>query len=79
MSRKISQLTTLLQLSGEEYIPAVINNRNYKIKTSILLDLVSKDALGIDQVDNTSDLDKPISTATQDALDNKVNSGNLDW
>lgn len=32
-------------------------------------DLITKTSLGLDQVDNTSDLDKPISTATQAALD----------
>ena len=33
-----------------------------------------KTALGIDQINNTSDLAKPISTATQAALDTKVSS-----
>jgi hypothetical protein len=33
---------------------------------------VTKTQLGLSDVDNTSDLDKPISTATQNALDNKV-------
>ena len=33
---------------------------------------VSKADMGLDQVDNSSDLNKPISTATQTALDNKV-------
>jgi hypothetical protein len=33
---------------------------------------VTKDQVGLDQVDNTSDLDKPISTATQAALDTKA-------
>ena len=33
----------------------------------------SKEELGLDKVDNTSDLDKPISNATQEALDTKVN------
>jgi hypothetical protein len=33
---------------------------------------LSKSDVGLGNVDNTSDLDKPISTATQNALDNKV-------
>jgi hypothetical protein len=33
---------------------------------------VSKADMGLNNVDNTSDLNKPISTATQTALDNKV-------
>lgn len=34
---------------------------------------VTKEQVGLGSVDNTSDLDKPISTATQTALDDKVN------
>lgn len=33
---------------------------------------VTKNQVGLGKVDNTSDLEKPISTATQDALDDKV-------
>lgn len=36
---------------------------------------LNKAAVGLGNVDNTSDLDKPISTATQAALDNKSNVG----
>lgn len=32
----------------------------------------TKESLGLGNIDNTSDSDKPISTATQEALDNKV-------
>lgn len=35
--------------------------------------VLDKADVGLDQVDNTSDLDKPISNATQIALDNKLN------
>ena len=31
--------------------------------------------IGLDQVDNTADVDKPVSTATQDALDGKADLG----
>jgi hypothetical protein len=34
---------------------------------------VTKDQIGLDNVDNTSDADKPISTAMQTALDGKAN------
>jgi hypothetical protein len=40
-------------------------------------DYVSANDIGLGNVDNTSDLDKPISTATQTALDDKANE-NLD-
>jgi len=38
--------------------------------------LEAKTNLGLDQVENTSDLNKPISTATQNALNTKENSSN---
>lgn len=39
--------------------------------------LVTKDDVGLGNVDNTSDLDKPISTATQAALDLKADEADL--
>jgi|GEM_PF-3397441 hypothetical protein len=45
---------------------------------SMLTDKAAAKAnLGLDQVDNTSDLDKPISTATQSALEGKADSYHL--
>ena len=38
----------------------------------VLGEPLTKNDVGLDQVDNTSDLNKPISTATQTALDQKV-------
>lgn len=35
--------------------------------------VIAKEDVGLDNVDNTSDLDKPVSTATQTALDKKQN------
>jgi hypothetical protein len=45
---------------------------------------LTKQAVGLDNVDNTSDADKPISSATQTALDGKLaistyNSDKVDW
>ena len=42
------------------------NNAGYTL-------LLDKKAVGLENVDNTSDLNKPISTATQNALDQKLN------
>lgn len=56
----------------EPSIAASTNNTFFRgDKTFVQL---SKDLVGLDQVDNTSDLAKPISTATQTALDNKEDS-----
>lgn len=41
-----------------------------KVSTNPVID---KEDVGLDNVDNTSDLDKPVSTATQTALDKKQN------
>ena len=38
---------------------------------------VTKDQIGLENVDNTSDADKPISTATQTALNEKANASDL--
>ena len=38
---------------------------------------LTKSDVGLNNVDNTSDLNKPISTATQNALDDKENKANL--
>jgi hypothetical protein len=40
--------------------------------------MVDKIDVGLSNVDNTSDLDKPISTATQSALDEKADSTTVD-
>lgn len=39
--------------------------------------MVTKDSLGLDKVDNTSDMDKPISTLTQAALDTKADKSTV--
>ena len=38
---------------------------------------ITKESVGLDNVDNTSDLDKPISNATQSALNNKVSTDDV--
>lgn len=39
---------------------------------------VTKDQVGLGNADNTSDIDKPVSTATQEALDLKANTVDVD-
>ena len=43
----------------------------YDLSEDIVL---TKADVGLDKVDNTADIDKPISTSTQEALDSKVNA-----
>ena len=54
-------------------------NRTYRYNGSAWVDvfsLISKAELGLDKVDNTSDLEKPISTATQKALNTLTSNVN---
>ena len=50
-----------------KYVPITRKVNGYALDEDIWLD---KADVGLGNVDNTSDLDKPISTATQEALDN---------
>lgn len=50
----------------------VYDGRDYRLSLAMLLSLVTKQRLGLDRVDNTADIDKPISTLTQQALDAKA-------
>lgn len=50
-----------------KYVPTTRKVNGYALDKDIWL---NKDDVGLGNVDNTSDLDKPISTATQEALDN---------
>jgi len=73
---KASQLSELTDLTGNEIIFLSINDRAYRVKTSVLVNLfatITKASLGLDRVDNTADLDKPISNRVRMALDNKAN------
>lgn len=63
--------------SGSTYIeisPSDVTSVNTKTGDVVL----DKTDIGLDQVDNTSDLDKPVSNATQDALDLKYDASNPD-
>ena len=50
---------------------------NFKISVGQLLSILDKAALGLSDVDNTSDLDKPISKAVQEELDKKLSTTNI--
>jgi hypothetical protein len=71
---KISQLTdgTIIQVTDE--IPVSRSGANRKVKVGALaaLDSLSKADVGLGNVDDTSDANKPISIATQAALNNKL-------
>lgn len=74
MSSKISQLNLFTTISGEEDVLIAAEGSNWRVKLKDMVKTINKVSLGLDQVDNTADIDKPISTATQIALNNKAPS-----
>ena len=68
-------LATAADDSMQLYV--VYNGRDYRVLLSTLLSLITKTRLGLENVNNTSDLDKPISTATQQALLQKVDAADV--
>lgn len=69
---------TAINLSGNAQVYATFNAEAFEIFNNHVSDVdnphgVNADDVGLGNVDNTSDLDKPVSTATQTALDLKQN------
>ena len=73
MAKKISQFINLSNLTGVEYIPVITDGKNYKVSFSSIKSSIGKEDIGLDKVDNTSDLEKPVSDLTQLELDKKAN------
>jgi hypothetical protein len=59
--------------AGGDAVPPTRTINGYTLENDIVL---TKTDLSLGNVDNTSDLNKPISTATQSALDNKEDKSN---
>ena len=78
MSSKISQLEEVVELTGEEVSVIVVGNGNYKFKLSAIKQLITKSDVQLDNVDNTSDANKPVSEATQVALNLKADAAGLE-
>ena len=67
--------------AGYSHIPASGTNVNRFLKSgtndTYSWSLLSKTDVGLSNVDNTADIDKPLSTATTNALLNKVNTSSV--
>lgn len=70
----LTPLTTVQELA-EVYV--VYDNKDYRMTLATLITLVTKASLGLDRVNNTSDLEKPISQAVTAALANKANANEV--
>ena len=69
LTTKFSALPELQVVSDAIKIPVLFSGENYTIDAGLFKTIVTKDTIGLSRVDNTSDLEKPISTATQVAID----------
>ena len=70
----ISDLTNAGALGGTERVPMDKGNNTVDASTQEIANLATKTTVGLANCNNTSDLAKPVSTATQTALDLKANS-----
>lgn len=78
MNTKISELP-LGVAEQNAVVPATnaAGNQTTKIKLIDVAGLANKSTVGLSNVDNTSDADKPISNMTQTALDGKSGTGHI--
>jgi len=74
-SKKISEFLMLTTPTGLEQTVVAIGGVNHRVTLNAIKSLITKNDLGLEFVNNTSDADKPISTATQAALAGKSNMG----
>lgn len=76
--KRITDLPLTDSIDKEDLFIVETATGTHSVKIETFKDTeVTKESIGLGNVDNTSDLNKPISTATQNALDQKVNSTDL--
>ena len=67
-NRNLLQLDELGQAYDSSQLYVVHNSQDYRISLETLLSLITKTRIGLSDVDNTKDADKPISNPTQQAI-----------
>lgn len=67
-NRNLLQLDELDQAYESAQLYVVHSGQDYRISLETLLSLITKARLGIENVDNTKDIDKPVSNPTQQAI-----------
>ena len=68
----ISGLPEGTDLTGDELLPIVQNGVTRRIFINKLKQVITKESLGLDKVNNTPDTEKPVSGPQQQALDGKA-------
>lgn len=72
-AKRFSEFDEVISPSGSEEIVGFVGNQNIRTRLDVVKQLVNKADVGLGNVDNTTDLNKPVSTATQSALNSKSN------
>ncbi len=67
-NRNLLQLDELGQAYDSSQLYVVHNSQDYRISLETLLSLITKTRIGLGDVDNTKDVDKPVSNPTQQAI-----------
>lgn len=67
----------LLQAHDDQMLYTVWQGKDYKISLAVLIKLVTKATIGLENVDNTSDAAKPLSQAMVQALSNKADKDSV--
>jgi hypothetical protein len=70
----VGGLVNLPVFSNDALVPVFYGGVTYKVTMGDILSKVTKATIGLPNVNNTSDLEKPISVATQTALDGKADT-----
>lgn len=73
MGAKISSFPVKTSLVGNEILPVVHNSTNYVVTIDLIKTLITAAQIGHENVDNTADIDKPISLLVEQALVGKAN------
>lgn len=76
-NHNLLELPELGEAFGSSQLYVVHNGTDYRTSVETLLSLITLRSLGLDKVDNTSDMEKPISTATLEALNQKANISDI--
>lgn len=76
-SSKISQLDLLLTPNGLEQTVITANGVNRRVTLNSIKSLVNKNDVGLPVVDNTSDVNKPVSIATAAVLTTKADVNHI--
>lgn len=71
--RKLSETTQITVLTGTENVPFFKGLMNGFFELSLIKKFITKQDVGLGNVDDTADIDKPVSNPQKLALDNKAN------